>query len=81
MTDTRRPRTPQELALIQAQLQLLADNPGLLHRKLGHRALDGLTSLPRDSRRPTDSRSVNRYVADYRSYRRDQSHNYAAGLL
>lgn len=58
-----------------------ADNPGLILRKAGHRALDELKSLPRDSRRPTDARSVHRYVADNRSYRRDQSHNYAAGLL
>ena len=81
MSTTRRPRTPQEIALIQAQLQFLADNPGLIHRTKGHRELDGLKSLPRDSRRPTDARSVNRYVADNCSYRRDQSDNYAAGLL
>ena len=81
MSNSRRPRTPQEDALIQAQLQLLADNPGLIQRMRGHRELDGLTSLPRDSRRPTDARSVNRYVADNGSYQRDQSDNYAAGLL
>jgi hypothetical protein len=77
----RRARTPQEVALIQEQLQLLADNPGLIHRTKGHRELDGLKSLPRDSRRPTDARSVHRYVSDNRTYRRDQSDNYAAGLL
>ena len=81
MSNNRRPRTPQEVAFIQARLQHLADNPGLIHRMTGHRELDGLKSLPRDSRRPTDARSVNRYVADNRSYRRDQSDNYAAGLL
>jgi hypothetical protein len=81
MSNDRHPRTPQEVALIQAQLQLLADNPGLIHRMAGHRELDGLKSLARDSRRPTDARSINRYVADNRSYRRDQSDNYAAGLL
>ena len=81
MSNNRRPRTPQDVALIQAQLQLLADNPGLIHRSAGRRELDGLKSLPRDSRRPTDARSVHRYVSDNRSYRRDQSDNYAAGLL
>jgi len=77
----RRPRTPQEVAFIQAQLQLLADNPGLIQRMTGHRELDGLKTLPRDSRRPTDARSLKRYVADNSSHRRDQSDNYAAGLL
>jgi len=81
MSNARRPRTPRHVASIQAQLQLFADNPGLIHRMAGHRELDELKSLPRDSRRPTDARSNARYVADNRSYRRDQSDNYAAGLL
>jgi len=81
MSNTRRPRTPQEIALIQAQLQLLADNPGLIQRMKGHRELDGLKGLPRDSRRPTDARSLKRFVADNSPNRLDQSENYAAGLL
>jgi hypothetical protein len=81
MSIVRRPRTPQEVALIQAQLQLLADNPGRLQRMKGYRELAGLADMPRDSRRRTDSQSHARYLADNRSYRRDQDDNFASGLL
>jgi hypothetical protein len=47
----------------------------------GRNELKALATLPRDSRRPTDPRSLQRYVSDNRSYRQDQSDNYAAGLL
>jgi len=74
-------RRPGEIALIQAQLQVLAEDPGLIQRMNGHRELDGLVHQPRDSRRPTDPRSRARHAADNRSYWRDQSANYASGLL
>jgi hypothetical protein len=81
MTTTRRPRSPQEIALIQAQLQHLADNPGIVQRMNGRRELDGLADLPRDSRRPIDPRSGDRYVADNGVYRTDQAANYGSGVL
>ena len=43
MTTSRRPRSPQEVALIQAQLQYLADNPRLIQGMNGRRELDGVT--------------------------------------
>jgi hypothetical protein len=39
----------------------------------GRRELDGLADLPRDSRRPIDPRSGDRYVADNGVYRTDQA--------
>lgn len=78
---TAKTRSPQEVALIQSQLQMLADNPQLIARMRGHRELDGLATLPRDSRRPTDPRSHRRYVADNGTYGSDQAVNCAAGLL
>jgi len=81
MSIARQPRTSQQVALLQAQLQLLADNPGLIQRMRGHSELDALKQRPRDSRRSTDSRSNKRYVADNGTYWQDQSANYASGLL
>jgi len=81
MSIARQSRTSQQVALIQAQLQLLADNPALIQRMRGHRELDGLKKQTHDSRRPTDPRSTKRYVADNGTYWQDQSANYASGLL
>jgi hypothetical protein len=81
MSNARTPRTAQEIALIQAQLQLLVDNPGLIQRMKGRRELDGLLYQPHDSRRPTDPRSHKRFVADNGTYRGDQSANYGSGVL
>jgi len=81
MTAPRRPRSAQEIADIQARLQLLADNPRLVQRMKGRRELGALSSLPRDSRRPTDASTRGRFVADYSSPRQDQENNYGAGLL
>lgn len=81
MATARPSRTAQEVALIQAQLQFLADNPGRVQRLRGTNELAGLRHQPRDSRRPTDPRSPKRYVADNGTYWQDQSANYAAGLL
>jgi hypothetical protein len=81
MTTLRYHRSSQEVALILAQLQDLADNPGRIQRMKGRRELAGLIDLPSDSRRSTDPRSAHRYVADTGVYGRDQSANYAAGLL
>ena len=68
----KRPRSPEEIARIQAQLQWLADHPGVLERLHGHRELDGLRHLPQDSRRRTDPTSAGRFMADYGSPSRDQ---------
>src|SRR5207248_8469920 len=64
MTTTRRSRSPEEVALIQAQLQEVADNPRRIARMMGRRELAGLDELPSDSRRPTDPGSAGRYVAE-----------------
>jgi hypothetical protein len=76
-TKLRTPRTPEEVARIQAQLQELADNPQRIARMRGRRELAALRALPRDSRRPTDGRSR----PDNRTYWRDSDANHAAGLL
>jgi hypothetical protein len=82
MTTTRRPRSPVEVALIQAQLQELADNPRrIAARMMGRRELAGLDELPSDSRCPTDPAAAGRHATDNCVYERDQSVNYAAGLL
>ena len=75
----KKPRSPEEITRIQAQLQWLADHPGVVERRHGHRELDGLRHLPQDSRRPTDVQSESRYMADYSSPRRDQRVNW--GIL
>ena len=81
MSTESRTRTSQEVTLIQAQLQMLADNPHWIARMRGRRELDAVATLPRDSRRPTDPRSDRRYTSDNGTYWQDQSANYAAGLL
>ena len=73
------PRSPEEGTRIQAQLQWLADHPGVVERMHGHRELDGLRHLPSDSRRPTDPTAAGRFMADYGSPRRDQRVNW--GIL
>ena len=76
----KHPRTPEEIRHIQQRLQWLADHPGAVERMHGHRELDGLRHLPRDSRRPTDPTSGQRFMADYSSPRRDQRVNWGVLL-
>ena len=54
MATTRSPRSPSEVAAIQARLQELADHPGRVERMHGRHELDGLLGLPLDSRRSTE---------------------------
>ena len=78
-TNAKQPRSPEEIARIQAHVQWLADHPGMVERMHGHRELDGLRHLPSDSRRPTDAQGKRRYMADYSSPQRDQRVNW--GIL
>ena len=80
MTSGNRTRTPREIAAIQEQLQLLADNPQLRDR-LGHGRVS--TRAPyADSCRPNDPHDPSqRYVGDYSNPNRDRQRNYATGLL
>jgi hypothetical protein len=75
------PRSPAEIAAIQAHLQELADHPGRVERMHGRQELDGLLGLPQDSRRSTEPESIARFAADYGSAPEDQSVNYGSGLL
>ena len=81
MATTRTPRSPSEIAAIQARLQELADNPGRVERMHGRHELDGLLGLPHDSRHSTEPESIARFAADYGSAPEDQSVNYGSGLL
>jgi hypothetical protein len=81
MATTRSPRTPAEIAAIQARLQDLADHPGRVERMHGRHELDGILGLPQDSRHPTEPESIARFAADYGSVLEDQAVNYSSGLL
>ena len=81
MATTRSPRSPSEVAAIQARLQELADHPGRVERMHGRHEFDGLLGLPQDSRRSTEPESIARFAADYGSAPEDQSVNYGSGLL
>ena len=54
MAAVRSPRSPSEVAAIQARLQDLADHPGRVERMHGRHRLDGLLGPPQDSRRSTE---------------------------
>jgi hypothetical protein len=87
MAQTRRIRTSCKVcvrrrpAAILEQLQLLADHPALVEQLHGHRPLDGLRHLPRDSRRPNRIAQSGRSVFDYSSPSRDEDENCGMGLL
>jgi len=81
MATTRSPRSPSEIAAIQARLQELADHPGRVERMHGRHELDGLLRLPQDSRRSTEPESVARFAADYGSAPEDQAVNCGSGVL
>jgi hypothetical protein len=81
MATTRQPRCAADIAAVLASLQDLADHPGRIERMHGRRELDGLRELPRDSRRPTEPESSERFAADYSSTALDQAVNYGSGLL
>jgi hypothetical protein len=81
MATARQPRSAADIAATLAGLQDLADHPGRIERMHGRRELDGLRELPRDSRRPTDPASSERFAADYSSAAVDQAVNYGSGVL
>jgi hypothetical protein len=79
-TSATRRRTPREVAAIQEQLQLLADNPQLRHR-LGYARVSSAAPYA-DSRRSTDPNdSSRRHIMDNGVRSTDAHRNYAAGLL
>ena len=66
MATTRSPRSPSEVAAIQARLQELADHPGRVERMHGRHELDGLLGLPQDSRRSVSYTHLDVYKRQHR---------------
>jgi hypothetical protein len=72
---------PKDPAEALEYIRWLADHPQERRKLTGKTLAEDMADMPKDSRRPTDPQSKDRFMADYSSPKRDQDDNYGSGLL